>query len=167
MTRQTFHIRMRSATLGQVNDRMIGRFRRALAAERHVRAPAVSVDRATRTVAVAMCLESANFWVAVQTAVRAFEGAARALRVPGFEVIEVSMDQGPGGEERHQLVSAGEVAHRLGLSRERVRQLTEVAGGFPAAAATIGGYRIWRWSDVRRWAGLNGRVVGPARGGAL
>lgn len=165
MTRQTFHVRMRSAALRQVNDRMVGRFRRQLAAERHVQAPAVSIDRATRTVAATMRLETATFWVAVQTAVEAFERAARALRISGFEVIEVSMDQGPGGEERHELVSAGEVAHRLGLSRERVRQLTEIAGGFPAVAATVGGYRIWRWSDVRRWADLNDRFVGPARGG--
>lgn len=165
MARQTFHIRMRSGALGHVNDRLVGRFRRELLGERHVQVPTASVDHATRTVAATMRLEADNFWVAVQTAVEAFERAARALRVPGFGVIEVSLDQGPLGEERHELVSAGEVAHRLGLSRERIRQLTEAAGGFPAAAATIGGYRIWRWSDVRRWADLNDRVVGPARGG--
>lgn len=59
------------------------------------------------------------------------------------------------------LVTGAEVARRLGVSRERVRQLAEKPG-FPPALGRFGNYIVWRWADVEKWAKSAGRTVTPA-----
>src|SRR5262245_7948659 len=58
--------------------------------------------------------------------------------------------------EPDDLVTASEIAARLGRSRESVRLLIageRGPGGFPAPASHLRTrWRLWRWSDVARWA---------------
>ena len=53
------------------------------------------------------------------------------------------------------LVSMADIAARLGRTREAVRLLVAGArgpGGFPPPVTDPRSrYRLWRWSDVRRW----------------
>ena len=67
-------------------------------------------------------------------------------KVPGLTVSRVA-DAG--------LVSMADIAARLGRTREGVRLLVAGArgpGGFPPPVTDPRSrYRVWRWSDVRRW----------------
>lgn len=84
--------------------------------------------------------EAASLEAAVAGAVREIESVA------GARVVRIA-DAG--------LVSMADIAERTGRTRESVRLL--VAGdrgpqGFPAPVTSpTARYRLWRWSDVRRW----------------
>jgi hypothetical protein len=53
--------------------------------------------------------------------------------------------------ELEDLVTGAEIGRRLGISRERVRQLA-VADEFPTSLGALGASRIWRWRDVKAWS---------------
>lgn len=77
-------------------------------------------------------------------------------RVPGAVVAHV---------EPADIVSASEIAHRVGRSRESVRLLVEGArgpGGFPPPLAGVRAKRfpLWRWSDVAEWLETYGIETG-------
>lgn len=56
---------------------------------------------------------------------------------------------GPGG--RNDFVwTTGAIARRMGLSRERVRQLTHTAG-FPPPVGRLYGARAWATNDIDEW----------------
>jgi len=68
-------------------------------------------------------------------------------RIPGAAVARVEPDE---------LVSASEIARRVGRSREGIRLLVEGnrgPGGFPApvSGASNGRTRLWRWCEVSAW----------------
>jgi len=72
--------------------------------------------------------------------------------IPGAAVSRVEPDE---------LVTASEIARRIGRTRESVRLLAEGArgpGGFPAAATGSRGQRtrLWRWSEVASWLQASG-----------
>jgi predicted DNA-binding transcriptional regulator AlpA len=58
-----------------------------------------------------------------------------------------------------RLVSAGEIAVMLGVSRQRVSQLT-AKPDFPPGQRLRAG-TIWAYDDVAEWAQLTGRPVNP------
>lgn len=62
------------------------------------------------------------------------------------------------------MVAAAEIGAMLGLSRQRVSQVT-VKEDFPApiAALTVG--KVWAYADVRAWAERTGRAVHPIGAG--
>jgi predicted DNA-binding transcriptional regulator AlpA len=62
----------------------------------------------------------------------------------------------PDPEELEDLVTGGEVAKRLGMSRARVHQLA-ARPDFPKPLGRVGQSKIWRWSDVRAWLPQVGR----------
>lgn len=78
--------------------------------------------------------------------------------VPGVRVCHVEPDE---------LVTAADIARRLGRTRESVRLLIageRGPGGFPAPASRLTERnRLWRWSDVTAWTGetpeLNADVI--------
>lgn len=55
--------------------------------------------------------------------------------------------------EQNELVSQAEIARRLGISRQRVKQLVEERKDFPAPAQTLAGPRgtLWRWGGIDAW----------------
>jgi len=59
--------------------------------------------------------------------------------------------------ELENLVTGADVARRLQISRERVRQLAE-RDDFPQPVGRLGSYIIWRWSDIEPWAKKTGRL---------
>jgi hypothetical protein len=48
------------------------------------------------------------------------------------------------------LLSSGEVARALGISRQRLAQLRD-GEGFPEPAGRAGPSYLWRWAEVERW----------------
>jgi len=60
------------------------------------------------------------------------------------------------------LVGIFEIASMLGVSRQRVDQISRTNGVFPDPMAELHAGRIWRRDDIVRWANLSGRkLVGP------
>jgi prophage regulatory protein len=55
------------------------------------------------------------------------------------------------------LVSTVEIAAMLGVSRQRVDQLTRTVG-FPEPAAELAIGRVWERVDVEAWARATGRL---------
>jgi hypothetical protein len=51
-----------------------------------------------------------------------------------------------------QLVTAGEAARLLGVTRQRVLELAAAAAGFPSAEQTSSGGRVWPRAAVQAWA---------------
>lgn len=76
------------------------------------------------------------------------EGAIRDVRrgAPGAEILRVEPDD---------LVTAADIAHRLGRTRESVRLLISGArgqGGFPPPVSHLKARgRLWRWAEVSAW----------------
>jgi prophage regulatory protein len=56
------------------------------------------------------------------------------------------------------LVGLTEIAEMLDLSRQRVDQIVRADPRFPEPVAVIAAGRIWRRSDVERWARRDGRL---------
>ncbi len=86
--------------------------------------------------------EAATFTDAVRSAIEAIES------IPDLRVLRIEPDD---------VVTATEIAQRLGRSRESVRLLIagqRGPGRFPAPIShTKGRFRLWRWSDVLAWLG--------------
>lgn len=61
-----------------------------------------------------------------------------------------------------QLVTIGQIATGLQISRQRADQLSRQAGFPPPAEESLQG-RKWHLEDVERWAGENGRSWHEAR----
>jgi predicted acylesterase/phospholipase RssA len=100
--------------------------------------------------------EAASFRAAVFSAIRDLES------VPGVLVLRIEPDD---------LVTMAEIAQRLERTRESVRLLAmghRGQGTFPPPISHLRARsKLWRWSDVARWAGLlseederNTRLVG-------
>jgi predicted DNA-binding transcriptional regulator AlpA len=47
----------------------------------------------------------------------------------------------------------------LGVSRQRVHQLTEEDPSFPKPAAELATGRVWETADIEKWAKATGRSV--------
>jgi hypothetical protein len=62
------------------------------------------------------------------------------------------------GESVDELVGATEAGRRLGLSGERIRQLSR-SGTLPPVAGRIGRQDVWRWRDLEGWAITTGRLL--------
>lgn len=72
------------------------------------------------------------------------------------------MSRGPNGStdaDESQLVGVAEVAARLSVSAERVRQLAK-AGELPDPVGRLGRQLVWQWADVESWARQDGRLGG-------
>ena len=58
----------------------------------------------------------------------------------------------------HHLVGAQEIQRMLGVSRQRVYQLTDAAD-FPDPVAVLAAGKVWHREDVETWAHAKGRDV--------
>lgn len=159
----SYRVHLQTRPLADLDDVVLEHFAEALDRERKVKAPVAAADLSTRTLSAVVSVDDDSPGDAAMYAVTAFEKAAQRANVGAIELSEVLVEAEDESGERHELVSGGEVARRLGLSRERIRQLVELEGRFPTPAAIVGGYRVWRWGDIRDWAELNERKVARRR----
>src|SRR4051794_33503828 len=73
---------------------------------------------------------------------------SRLERVVGLRVVDVDLD----------LVDEGEVAERLGRSRQAINMLAKGergSGDFPTPFGLPGGRRVWTWAAIARWVRLH------------
>ena len=57
------------------------------------------------------------------------------------------------------LLGVTEVAQLLGISRQRVQQLTETDPDFPEPTATMARGRVWSRATIEKWAKATGREI--------
>jgi prophage regulatory protein len=62
-------------------------------------------------------------------------------------------------EQMHHLVGIREIAAMLGVSPQRVDQLSNTAN-FPGPEVELASGRIWKRADVEKWAKATGRQIG-------
>lgn len=159
-----YTVHLQTAPLAALDADVLERFAEALERERRIAAPIAAASVATRTLGATVSVDVGTPQDAAAVAVEAFARAARRAGVGDVEIAELTVERDAGDGDRHELVSGGEVARRLGISRERVRQYAEAEGRFPAPAAIVGGYRVWQWGDIADWATVNERKVARRRG---
>ena len=58
----------------------------------------------------------------------------------------------------HHLIGAQEISRMLGVSRQRVTQLTG-RGDFPKPAAILAAGKVWNTDEVVGWAKATGREI--------
>lgn len=58
----------------------------------------------------------------------------------------------------HHLVGSAEIGILLGVSRQRVHQLTRRAD-FPEPEVKLATGRVWKRADVEAWARTRGRLI--------
>jgi predicted DNA-binding transcriptional regulator AlpA len=69
------------------------------------------------------------------------------------------MGASAGFTEQQELVGVAEVASRLGLTAERVRQLAK-NNRLPEPVGRLGRQLVWIWRDIAAWAEQEGRLSG-------
>jgi prophage regulatory protein len=57
-----------------------------------------------------------------------------------------------------QLVGVHEIAELLGVSRQRVDEITRTIATFPAPIASLRGGRVWKRAEIVAWARKTGRI---------
>lgn len=163
--KQSYTAHVESAPLPiAITEEFLDAFAAALDRERKIAAPASSSNTATRTIGMTASVDAATPSEAFDAAVQAFWRAAdTATKGARFGIAEAGVELDVGDDfERSEIVSAAEVARRVELSRERVRQLAADPRRFPAAIANIRGSKAWRWGDIVDWLEAGGRR-GPGR----
>jgi predicted DNA-binding transcriptional regulator AlpA len=60
-----------------------------------------------------------------------------------------------------RLVTATDVGRVIGVSPDRVRQLSLDDERFPEPVGLVGQAMVWRWEDVEAWARMSGRPLAP------
>lgn len=159
--RKSYTVNIESGPLAdKVTLDALDAFASALFADRRIAGPAPSANLAINTLRLTMSIDAPSPEYAFKTSEMSFLDAAKraGLGKPTLVVLDVELDR-VDQVDRHELVSGGEVARRLKISRERVRQLSENPARFPAPIAILGRDRVWRWADIVDWATARKRPV--------
>lgn len=163
---QSYTVNIESAPLAEkVTLAGLDAFASALFADRRIAGPAPSANLAINTLGLTTSIDAPSPAYAFKTTEISFLDAVKkaGLGKPALVVLDVELDR-LDKVDRHELVSGGEVARRLKLSRERVRQLSGNPARFPAPIATVGRDRVWRWVDIIDWAARQHRALDLGRG---
>ena len=164
MKKASYRVRLSTAPLSTpIDDDMLDLIVEAVERQRGITAPIVAANVAVRSVTLTASVDVPSPVDAVGRASAAFIAALRKAGIDDVDFVEVSAEIEDASGDRQELLAGAEVARRLGLSRERVRQLATMPGRFPTAVATVGTYRVWRWGDVTDWARANQRPVKTPR----
>lgn len=145
-----------------VADDTLVRFAEILERDAHVAAPIAGANAATRTIGMTASVDAADPQRAFEAAFVAFLNAAARAGLDDIDFQEASVELGEDGDyDRHELVGASEIGRRLGVTRERIRQLATAV--FPAPVGRVGTYSVWRWGDIADWAAARNRKPGRPR----
>ncbi|WP_030176075.1 hypothetical protein [Spirillospora albida] len=101
-------------------------------------------QHAERTGSATCSWEGRTLAAAIMEIVEHVEASA-----PGLHVLQVEADP---------LMTIRDIAERVGRSFDSVRLAITGArgpGGFPASEMSTAGHRLWRWSKVAAWYGLD------------
>lgn len=149
-----FRVHARYPAAADAADGVLARMR----SDPRLASPAVRVPAPPGMLELGANVHASNASAAARVATRAFATALRRAGATDSPAsVELAVEGVTRSGNRSEIVSAAEVARRIGVSRERVRQLAEEPGRFPTAVGNIRGSRAWRWGDVSDWLVAGGR----------
>lgn len=155
MTRHSYTVHILSTPLSELSEERLLALVEALETERRIVAPVTSANSVTGTVGATVSVDASRPQDALDLALESFLKAARKAEIPDVEIAEATVEATTEDEhDRHELVSGAEVARRIGLSRERVRQIVD---RLPTPVARVGSTRVWRWGDIADWRAAKDR----------
>jgi hypothetical protein len=161
VTKHSFTVEFRTEPIEiELLQALVDRAAETLFADRTIAGPAIGVDGLVNAIEVRASVDAHYSPEAMLIVADAVNRALKAAHIPATPGrIEVWPDL-EGVDWPDELVNGGEVARRLKISRERMRQLlTEKPPRFPRPVAETKRDRIWRWGDVAEWARLTERRV--------
>ncbi|HEV8656935.1 MAG TPA: hypothetical protein VGR85_15625 [Candidatus Limnocylindria bacterium] len=160
--KRSYTVELRSAPIPDgVGDDLVARFGDAVLSDRRLAGPVAGADSALQSLEVRTSVDATSLASAITVAEAAFVRAIRRARVTAELALITAWADVDGVDEPDKLVNAGEVAERLSISRERVRQLvSERPSRFPRPLIETERDRFWRLGDIVTWARLHERKVG-------
>jgi predicted DNA-binding transcriptional regulator AlpA len=162
---RNFTVNFTTRPMRSLSDSDFARFVSALELAPELAAPAPAAHFTTGTLRLTASVDGASEEAAFSRAVRAFRRVLSNLSVP-TAIAEATIEEDNGETiSRHELVTGAEVARRLGISRERVRQLAADKKRFPQARFALGKAFVWHWGDIIDWADIEGREIETRTGG--
>ena len=166
---QTYRVHLDTAPLALTHDieHVLDGFAEAVQSQRRLLGPSASANTLLRRIGLTTSVAAQDPAEAMTVAQEAFMRAlARAgVKEPVVSEASLELEANDDGEDRQELLGTPALADRLGVSRERVRQLLEQPGRFPRPVAEVRGTSVWRWGDVADWiaAGAWKRTPGRAK----
>lgn len=158
-----YTLELRSGTAeSEITNDGLEAFAEALFADRRLAGPVATIDGALRALEIRTSVDATSAAAALDLAQAALVRAALKAGIDVDVAVASVWTDVDGIAEPDELVFGGEVARRLNLSRERIRQLVE-GKSFPRPLATTNRDRIYRWGDVAEWAALNERKTKAPR----
>jgi predicted DNA-binding transcriptional regulator AlpA len=155
----SYTVEVRTGPLdAEVHPAQLDRFASTLFEDKTIAGPAFTIDGAINALEVRASVDETRTVEAITVVVKAIERALRAAHIVATQSRIEAWPDMVGVEWPDELVNGGEVARRLQLSRERVRQmLAEEPPQFPRPVAETERDKIWRWGDVAEWAAATAR----------
>lgn len=164
---RSYTIEANTAPLEQVDKGVLQRVADALFADRHLAGPVPAVNDLTRVLSVRTSIDATSPEGAITMALARVRLALKRAHVNEVDLTEASvildLPEDEFASARDDLVGTPDVAARLGVSRQRVAQLLNEPGRFPASIARVRGTHIWRWGDIVDWLGAGRRDLRRAR----
>jgi predicted DNA-binding transcriptional regulator AlpA len=159
--KRSYTVEVRTAPLEQLDDTIVDRFSRELFRDRRIAGPVAGANLVTRVLSVRGSADAVGLEDAVaKTLPRVLVALRRAgLGEPDLTeaAVHVDLPEDEFASSRDDLVGTPEVAARLGLTRERIRQLAAARGRFPPPIGNIRETKVWRWGDIADWIAAGGR----------
>lgn len=163
MTKIPHTVEIRTGALeAALTEEQLERFSAALFVNRTIAGPVVSVDPTINALEVRASVDAARTAEAIATVVEAVHRALNAAEIKATQGRIEGWPDNINVDYPDELVNGGEVARRLQISRERLRQLV-TEGRMPRPVAETERDRIWRWGDVAEWAAVTSRKTKVAR----
>ena len=149
-------VEVRTRTIDhEVHAALLERFAATLFADKAIAGPAISFDATMNAIEVRASVDAGRADAAVKAVVGAMNRALRAAHIIATQSRIEAWADIIGVDWPDELINGGEVARRLQMSRERVRQLlAEKPPRFPRPVAETERDKIWRWGDVAEWAAV-------------
>jgi hypothetical protein len=152
----SYTVEVRTGPLdAEVLPAQLDRFASTLFQDKTIAGPAFTIDGAVNALEIRASVDETRTVEAIAVVVKAIERALRAAHILATQSRIEAWPDIIGVDWPDELVNGGEVARRLQLSRERVRQLlAEKPPRFPRPVAETERDKIWRWGDVAEWASV-------------
>ena len=173
MTETTnYRVHLDSATLPEKIDleALVDTFATAVETSPLIAAPIVSANTLLRRVGLTASVAADAPAAALMAVQGPFLWGLIQIGAPEVGVAEASVEReqpdpadGEALVDRHELLGTPELAERLGVSRQRIAQMSAEKGRFPAPVTTVRGTSVWRWGDVVDWISAGNWKKAPGR----
>ncbi len=169
---KNYRVHLDSATLPEKIsiEAIVDTFAQAVETSPLIAAPVVSANTLLRRISLTASIAADSPAAALMGVQGPFLWGLTQIGASQVGVAEVSMEAeqpDPADSDalvdRHELLGTPELAERLGITRQRIAQMTAEEGRFPTPVTTVRGTSVWRWGDVVDWISAGNWKKAPGR----